>query len=525
VGYKRFLVRIPGVVVALICACMAIAIGYGSAQEVPAAKSPTAKLKVTPKSLSFRINFGQGPATETLPFTITNRGTAPMTLSIGSVSAPFAVISGGDTTGLAPGASATVTVEFAPTASGKVRPAKLSIVSSAPHGSTSVKLRGKANGTPPTPTATATPTATPTPIATSGNVLIAGGVAAGAPLVAEVYNTQTNTSAPLPNLMTTPRVDHVATLLADGRVLLTGGMTNDGDYSTTLSSAEIFDPKTQEFTATGNMSVPRQDHTATLIEGCNCPADGKVLITGGDDPTNTALDTAELFDPASGTFTATGNMTTARESHTATLLPSGPLAGRVLVVGGYNAGHTSTQASAELYDPVAGTFTATGSMHDSRQDHVTVLLANGQVLVAEGFTGQEFPTPSGGFLTTAELFDPATQTFTYTGSLADGNEDEGGGVLIQGCNCSEDGMVFIVGGNPFPDAVLYDPVAGAFTAITYPGNANDQTVTMLANGKVLIAGGNESNITQIYDPAAGTFSLGLPNLYLPRSGHTATLLK
>jgi Galactose oxidase, central domain/Kelch motif len=337
-----------------------------------------------------------------------------------------------------------------------------------------------------------------------GRVLIVGGYALGdGPLASAVlYDPSTNTFSPTGSLAEA-RGYHTATLLADGRVLITGGGSAGWPGSITgitgpfLASAELYDPKTGTFSPTGSMATPREVHTATLL------ADGRVLITGGADYQAHAVASAELYDPKTGKFSPTGSMTTARAFHTATLLADG----RVLVGGGSPAawGTTVHLASAEIYDPKTGTFTATGSMITERDFDTATLLADGRVLVAggSGLTQED--------LASAEIYDPKTRTFTATGSMTDGREYQTATLLA-------DGRVLVVGGGSdyttrmfLASAEVYDPTTGTFIATGSLATARTyQAATMLADGRVLLTGGYGAVAplasAEIYDPVSGTFS-------------------
>jgi hypothetical protein len=289
-----------------------------------------------------------------------------------------------------------------------------------------------------------------------GKVLVAGGSSStGAPVSAELYDPESGTWSATGN-MVAPHEFHAATRLLDGKVLVT---RDDGDTGAP-ASAELYDPISGTWTATGAMSTVA--HTATLLP------DGKVLVTGviGAALMQDRIPSSELYDPISGTWSATGNMITAQ---TATLLQDG----RVLFMGITDTPHgpccqlpaSPSLTWAQLYDPQSGAWSATQSMVGARVGYAAVLLPDGKVL-ATGGTGGEEPGVGQSFLASAELYDPGTGTWSSTASmatqrgygfsatlLAEGN------VLVAG-GMAEVPMSGGTGSEMVASAELYDPASG-----------------------------------------------------------------
>lgn len=356
----------------------------------------------------------------------------------------------------------------------------------------------------------------------SGDVLIVGGTGLNYQGVASVER-WTGLGFMSERPLNHPRRDHYATLLPTGQVLVAGGLDLhtvsatelytpgsgfrdignlvtprfyaavvglptgqvlyiggfDSTEVTVLKDAELYDPF---WAGIGPMHEGRQDHSATLLK------DGRVLLAGGGDGGSGTRSTAEVFDPMAGTFTTVG-MVEARSKHAAAVLTSGA----VLLAGGQNAG-TQFLASAEVFDPTANTFSRTASLTNPRLAHTATALADGRVAVAGGF----------GPTTLA-----ATEIFTWNAAGAQGSFAAGPAMtrdrmghasvlLDNGHMLATGGWSGVAGGISYAIEEL-DPVAGTFSA--WPGtswfvtNRRDHTIAAIpGQSRALVAGGLTSGI-------------------------------
>ena len=349
--------------------------------------------------------------------------------------------------------------------------------------------------------------------------------------------------------MAYPRAAHTASLLTNGKVLVTGGFCYPDENSAkmydpltdnrtiransnmprlsrttfeliarknsdavSLNSVELYDPTTGNWTTTGNLSIPRDSHTASVL------SNGKVLVIGGvsDGSGKEAGNSAELYDPSIGSWITVGNMTYVRFWHTASVLTNG----KVLVVGGSNGDRTSN--TAELYDPSAGNWTITGKLSTRRTSHTAIPLKNGKVLVTGGVSDNAV-------LRSTELYDPSTGNWTRTGDLSIARTYHtacllnDGKVLVTGGAFDSLGIVIAT------STELYNPSTGHWTMT---GDLNvprmSATTSVLPDGKVLVAGGElydseTLSSAELYDPSTGHWTL-VDDLNNARYLHTATAL-
>jgi len=316
-------------------------------------------------------------------------------------------------------------------------------------------------------------------LGTSSVTATLGTVAASA-----AVDVTTNSWSAAPAMLTERVAGHTATLLTSGKLLVAGGVTSAGGSA----AAELFDPVAATWASVASMGTVRASHAATLL------ADGRVLVTGGSTVSTTAAKgyvnnaSAEIYDPVANTWTATPPMSAARAHHTATLL----LDGKVLVVGGENVQYL-VEPTAEIYDPVANTWTAPRLQPLApRSQHTATLLPSGLVLIAGGFDivdGLLVPA------LTAELYDPVLHTTSTITTDANGVSTT---------------VVTITGGLDF-------------TATTPMASAHyGHSATRLADGRVVVVGG-QTTASEVYEPATATWTTQ-GNTAATHTSHGAVLL-
>jgi uncharacterized protein YjbI with pentapeptide repeats len=398
---------------------------------------------------------------------------------------------------------------------------------------------------------------------TDGYVLLTGGEGVGAEspasATAEFFNPFANTFGVISPGMSASRRSHQMTMLASGKILISGG--SGPGYSSTL---DLFDPNVGFVGATGTLSEVRRGLAATALpdgrvllsggtDGAAVPgaseiyhpvgppfapaafttgpfgtarsdftmthmSDGRILIAGGLSAAGTPLATAYIYDALSNSFGPTfTNMNTARSHHSATLLANG----KVLIVGGN--GGAGAIPSAELYDPVLNTFSAAGAMDIPRARHTATLLFNGRVLIAGGQNAT-------GFLSSAQFFDPEVGNFTASTvamnvaraghtatSMAGAHVMLSGGENLSGALASSEYYDYNLNGFP----------AAGMTMM--PSFRKNHTATRLPNGNVVVIGGHNGTATlasaEVYNILTGVWSsAGSMTAANARDLHTATLL-
>lgn len=308
----------------------------------------------------------------------------------------------------------------------------------------------------------------------NGNVLVRSASSA------EVYDASTRTWTTTGPVVAASGEGLTASLLANGKVLIAGGFV-PGPSGAVLMRSELYDPATNTWSATGDMNQAR-----TFFSSITLP-DGRVLAVGGRDSAGNILSSTELYDPTTGQWSYTGPLTEAREFSSLVLLRNGT----VLVVGGDH--DPGLVASTEVYSPATASWAATGDMKAARSQMFATLMPNGKVLAAGGVTVDP---------TSAELYDSETGQWAYTGSMATQRRTGFSGAMLPS------GEAIVTGGRsenitrkmPKPTLNLaekYNVYSGKWSSVT-PMNAyrEDHTTTGLADGTILVVGGSAGGVDE-----------------------------
>lgn len=326
---------------------------------------------------------------------------------------------------------------------------------------------------------------------------------------------------------------HEMARLCDGRVLVPGGL-NGHFAGATVPVAEVYDPRTRQWSTTAPMLSFHSKHTATTLH------DGRVLVAGGEGRLATVrgnpLTMSEVYDPAADSWTPTGPMISEVPfNHSAVLLDDG----RVLVAGGRWSGTTAAGVlnTTQLYDPTTNRWSETSEMRHARAYHASALLPDGRVLVAGG------EDERGDSMTSAEVWDPATGSWSEVGSLLVPHHNETNSAVTL-----RSGRVLLAGGSNsraegsgiLSDATqVFDPRTNTWAlGQRLPEGRNDHLVIAVADGRVLVAGGQiwrdetsppnptstvATASTAIYDPRHGSWSNG-PSMHAARANAAAVTL-
>ncbi len=327
----------------------------------------------------------------------------------------------------------------------------------------------------------------------NGQVLLVGGTG-GQVATPELFDPATGWS---PAASTSQALDyHTAARLADGRVLVSGGSFFNSDVRRPLAKADVYDPATNTWTQTGSMRDMRERHTATLL------ADGRVLVVGGNgestpdgaEPSGIGQLSAELYDPSTGTWSDAASMAEPRTDHAAALLADG----RVFVIGGESSG-----GSAEVYDPSGDSWSSAAALTEEDVGFTATLLSDGRVLVLGGVAQEqdEEQEPEDRFM--VGIYDPSTDSWFMAAAPTDFDRDGHTATLLN------DGRVLLAGGSGI--AEVYSPVSNSWTLAGELIKRRDgHTATLLTDSTVLIAGGGSDNnlhsLTEVFDPAADSWT-------------------